>query len=166
MRVLVASCLAAVMLAAAGCTPQQKPVDLTAAATEARAVVDQFHVVMQTEDLDLLSRTMAHDDDMVCFGTDASERWVGWDMLKASVGKQFESFENTQITVRDQTIKVGPSGDVAWFTEVMDWNTTTGGQTVELKGLRFTGVAEKREGGWVIVQFTTSMPVQGQAAQY
>lgn len=167
MRVLVLSCALAMVLGAAGCASQpEKKVDLDAATVAARAVVDQFPVAMDTEDMDLVSRLMAHDSDIVCFGTDASERWVGWDSLKVAMQKQFDSFEDSHVTVHDQDVKVDPSGDVAWFSELMDWNMKAEGQTVSLKGLRLTGVLEKRPAGWVVVQFHMSAPVSGQAASY
>lgn len=167
MKAFVASCVLGVLLVSVGCAPPAaEPVDLAAAAADARAAVDQFPVALETEDVALMSRLMAHDADMVCFGTDASERWVGWDALKASVELQFAAFENTKITVRDQVVKVGPSGDVAWFTEVMDWDLTAGGEPVKLEGARISGVLEKRDGAWVMVQFHTSLPVAGQAAEY
>jgi len=167
MRVLVTSCVVAVLLASAGCAQQAaEPVDLEAAAVEARATVDQFPVALETEDVELFSRIMAHDPDMVCFGTDASERWVGYEAVKAALEQQFEAFESVHVTVNDQVVRVGPSGDAAWFSEVSDWSVMTGGQTVELKGTRLTGALEKRDGKWVIVQFHTSVPVMGQAAEY
>jgi ketosteroid isomerase-like protein len=167
MRLFVLSCALALVLGAAGCASQpEKKVDLDAAVVAARAAVDQFPIVMDTEDMDLASRLIAHDADIVGFGTDATERWVGWDSIKTAMQKQFDSFSDSHITVHDQVVKVAPSGDVAWFSELMDWNMKADDQTVSLQGVRLTGVLEKRPEGWVIVQFHTSMPVQGQAAQY
>ena len=63
-------------------------------------------------------------------------------------------------------MKVGPSRDVAWFSEVADWDLTAEGKPVHIAGSRITGVLEKRQGNWLIVQFHTSVPVATQAAQY
>lgn len=150
-------------LLAIGCTQK---VDMEAERTKAKTVVDQMIQALENEDMELYSRITVHDADMVNFGTDAAERWVGWDELKESVEKQFSSFDKTKLTVRDQVVKINSSGNTAWFSEVVDWDVVAGGQPTLINGSRFTGVLEKRKGNWVIVQFHVSVPVSSQAARY
>ena len=102
---------------------------------------------------------MAHDADMVNYGTDANEIFVGWNALKDTVQKLLPLIDKVKINVRNQVIKVGPSSDVAWFAEIWDWDFVFGGQPVKLPNQRLTGVLEKRNGAWVIVQFHNSVPV-------
>jgi len=158
MKNLSALFFGAAFLVMSGCTQK---VDLEAEKAKVKSVVDQFEQVWETEDMELFSRIMAHDADMVNYGTDAVEHFVGWEALKEAVEKMFPAFENTKITVKDQVIKVHPSGNVAWFSEVWDWDLAIGGQPVRLEGCRFTGVLEKRNGNWVFVQFHNSVPVAG-----
>ena len=40
-------------------------------------------------DLKAFSETMAKDKDMITFGTDASERWDGWNELEDSVAVSY-----------------------------------------------------------------------------
>lgn len=162
MKSSFALCLVAAMLIV-GCTHH---VDTAAEMPKIQQAVDGFVQTLEREDMEVFSRTMAHDADMVNFGTDAAERWVGWDNLKTAVEKQFASFDSTKLTVRDQVIKVHPCGEVAWFSEVADWDVKAGGEAVHLEGTRITGVVEKRDGNWVISQFHASVPVAQQAAQY
>lgn len=136
------------------------------AAAGAKAVVDQFNHLFESEDMAAFDRVFAHDADAVSFGTDAAERFVGFDELRKSVTAQFASIETTKLAVRDQVVKASRGGDAAWFSEVFDWDLKAGGEAVQLKGVRFTGVLEKRDGEWKVVQFHASVPVQGQAAQY
>jgi ketosteroid isomerase-like protein len=154
---------AIVMLLIISCAPQ---VDIEAERAMVKSVVDQFAQVFETEDLELFSRIMSHDEDMVNFGTDAAERWVGWNVLKESMLQQFASFENSQLSVNAQVIKVHESGNTAWFSQVTDWNFVVQGEPVSIKGVRMTGVLENRNGNWVIVQFHGSVPVAGQAVEY
>jgi uncharacterized protein (TIGR02246 family) len=149
--------IATAFLAMNACAPQ---VDLEAEKAKVKTVVDQFAQVWQTEDMELLSRIMAHDADMVNFGSDAPEHFVGWETLKTAVEEMFPAFENTKIAVKDQVITVHPSGQVAWFSQLWDWDFAVGGQPVQLAGCRFTGVLEKRNGNWVFVQFHNSVPVR------
>ena len=134
--------------------------------TEAKAVVNEMIQAFESKDMDLFSKITAHDADMVNFGTDAAERWVGWDALKEAVEKQFASFDKIKLTVRDQSVKVDPSGNAGWFSEVVDWDIVAQGKPTHIEGSRITGVVEKRDGRWIIVQFHISVPVAAQAAKY
>lgn len=152
-----------VFLGLSACTQK---VDLEAEKAQVKTVVDQLEEFLETEDMELLSKIFAHDSDMVNFGTDAAERIVGWEPLKELLQKQNASYENTKLTVKDQVIQVNKTGNTAWFSEIVDWDLVAQGQAVNLQGSRFTGVMEKRNGNWVIVQFHASIPVSGQAAAY
>lgn len=164
MRAVVS--LTLIVMTAFGCAPRQEAVNRAEEELAVKAVVNQLTTALESENMNLLSQTMAHDAVMVNFGTDAAERWVGWDALAGAAQKQFDSFEDTQLSVRDQVIQLSAGGDVAWFSEVVDWDMNAGGQPVQIIGSRFTGVLEKRADGWVCVQFHVSAPVAGQAARY
>lgn len=151
------------VLFAGGCG---RKADNAAQLNEVKVVINGMIHAIESEDMGLLSKLFAHDEDMVNFGSDAAERWVGWDALKDSVQKQFNSFDKTKLTVRDQVVKISPLGDAAWFSETVDWDLIAEGQPTQLKGTRLTGVLEKRKGNWVIVQFHGSVPVSTQAAKY
>jgi len=62
------------------------------------------------------------------------------------------TFKATHTEVRDLRIKVSGSGDVAWFFAMVDdlweWDGKPGGD----RDIRWTGVLEKRNGKWAIVQ--------------
>ena len=92
-----------------GCTQRQE-VDIEAEIPKVKEVVDAFTKTLETEDMQMFEKIASHDEDMVNFGTDAAERWVGYTALKEAVQKQFDSFESTKMTVRDQVIKVHKSG--------------------------------------------------------
>ena len=157
MKRLFALLCGAALLGMSGCAQK---VDLETEKAKVKSVVDQFEQAWETEDMELFSRIMAHDADMVNYGTDATEHFVGWEALKESVQKMFLSFENIKLTVKDQVIKVHASGNVAWFSEVADWDLVVEGKPVRSEGQRLTGVLEKRNGNWVFVQFHNSVPVR------
>ena len=155
-----------ILLLINACTQKAEKIDMAAEKAAVKDVLDKLQQAMTSEDMDMFSALIAHDADMVSFGTDASERWAGWDALKIAMEKQNAAFDNMKIAVRDQVIKVSPAGDAAWFSEVMDWSIETGGQQVNLDGARATGVLEKRGGKWLVVQMHFSIGVAGQAAEY
>jgi ketosteroid isomerase-like protein len=145
---------------------EEPVVDVEAEKATVKALIDDFGRFWETEDMELFSKVFAHDDDMIVFGTDAAERWVGWEQFNESVQKQFESMENTQNTTRELDIKVHNSGEVAWVSFLMDVKGEAMGEPFSLEGGRFTGVKEKRNGNWVIVQLHVSVPVAGQVIKY
>lgn len=55
---------------------------------------------------------------------------------------------------------------MAWFSEVVDWEVLTSGEKTLIEGIRFTGVMEKINGEWLIVQFHSSVGVAGQVLEY
>jgi ketosteroid isomerase-like protein len=161
-------CLAALL---AGCAEppepadEAPPVDLVAEKGAVKVVVDQLAQVWVDEDLDLLSRIFAHDPDMVLFGTDSAEVFVGFEPLRASLEAQFTAFDSG-IATRDQVIRVHAGGEVAWFSQLWDLEVRTPGESAIVNGMRCTGVLEKRNGAWVFVQFHGSIPVAGQVVAY
>lgn len=160
--------LAMTALLVSGCAQtveEGPPVDLVAEQAAATAVVDMWMQMWQNEDIALFDRAFAHDPDMIILGTDTAEYWVGYEMARASIEFQLEVFEDTEGTTRNQVVKVHESGEVAWFTEMIDMDVTSGGERVSMTGW-FSGVLEKREGTWTIVQFHASVPVSGQAVAY
>jgi len=151
------------------CQCQQEeavPVDLAIEETAVQATMNQFWQSWETGDINLLSEVMAHDPDLVTFGTDAAERWVGYEALLAAAEQQFAATESVQITVFDEVFKIHHAGEVAWYSGIADFKGISAGEDFEIGGLRTTGVLEKRDAKWVIVQFHVSAPVSGQLVEY
>jgi uncharacterized protein (TIGR02246 family) len=138
----------------------------SAEVTAVRAVLEKVVRAWETNDGPLFAGIIAHDSNIVAFGTDAAEHFVGWDALKASVDKQFSTYTGTKVVVRQRDIKLAAGGSVAWASEVLDLSTRSGSEPVTLAGMRVTTVLEKREGTWLIVTFHYSVPVAGQAIKY
>ncbi len=117
-------------------------------------------------DIDAFSQTMSKDEDMVTFGTDASERWDSWQELEDSVALQFDAFDVISVDRKNKSLKISNSGNTAWFSETVDWEFLSNGKTEEVKDIRYTGVMEYRKGQWKIVQFHCSVGVAGQVIEY
>ena len=129
-------------------------------------IIEKMWNSFEKGDHKMFAETMAQDSDMITFGTDASERWDGWDELQNSVKKQFQAFDILNVKRMNKNIHFSKSGEVAWFSEIVDWEFLVDGQKQVVKGVRYTGVMEKREDGWKIVQFHSSVGIKGQAIAY
>jgi hypothetical protein len=66
--------------------------------------------------------------------------------------------ENTKVEIRNQVINVDPSSRLAWYSEVCDMDLIMNGHSMQIKNQRYTGVLQKRNSNWVIVQFHHSIP--------
>ena len=140
--------------------------NLKSVANEADFVISKMWESFVQGDHKMFAETMAQDPEMVTFGTDASERWDGWDDLQKSVKKQFDAFDILNVKRMDKKLNLSDSGEVAWFSEIVDWEFLVEGKKQIIKGVRFTGVMEKRENEWKIVQFHSSVGVSGQVIAY
>ena len=132
----------------------------------AEMTVSKMWKAFKESDVELFSMTMAKDKNMVTFGTDAVERWEGWNALEASIEEQFSAFNVLNIKRKNKVLNYSKSGDTAWFSEVVDWEVMSGGEKTVIKDIRFTGVLEKRGKNWKIVQFHSSVGVAGQVLEY
>jgi len=147
--------------------PEKAPVaDLNAEKAAVKTLLDKVVELFEKGDIKIAERIFAKDTDMINFGTDAAERWMGYEALMKSLEQQNAAVEEGKITIRDQEIRVHKSGTVAWYSEIIDFKGKSQGQPFAIEGMRQTGILEKREGNWVIVQTHSSVPVSGQAVKY
>jgi ketosteroid isomerase-like protein len=106
-----------------------------------------------TKDRPLLESLLAQDDGLFIFHPDSKSTVRGW----AEFVKLFEvwmdpRFKATRFDVRDLRITLSRSGDAAWYSALLDDCGEWDGKASCWKDTRWTGVLEKREGRWVIVQ--------------
>lgn len=131
---------------------------MTTPKDEVRSTIEQFFQAMDTQDRNLLERILAHDADMVHIGTEQDEIWKGGDALWTATEEQFQGLEYYKASIRDLTLSIAPSGEVAWYFHLLDARIKSNGTESILQGARFTGVLERREGRWVMVQTHVSLP--------
>jgi hypothetical protein len=103
---------------------------------------------------DLLFSSVAQDSSFFIFHPDSASTIVGFDAFKKMVNDFFmqDGFKATGSAIRDMRIDISRSGSVAWYSAILDdfgeWN----GKPTAWRNTRWTGVLEKRDGKWVIVQ--------------
>lgn len=92
----------------------------------------------------------------VFIGTDASERW-NVDEFKKYAEPIFKKGKGWTYTKTNRHIDFAPSGDIAWFDELLD-NKAFG-------TCRGSGVLRKIEGQWRIAQYHLTFPVPNALAE-
>ena len=105
-----------------------------------------------TKDRPLAESVLAHDDRLFIFNPD-SKSTVGWvELVKGFDFWMDPRFKATRFEVRDLRIDISRSGDVAWWSCILDDLGEWDGQPIGWKDTRWTGVLEKRNRKWIIVQ--------------
>ena len=140
-----------------GCSGEQPDCNLEK--EEVAQILDDFWRAIENKDFDRLSEIIAHDTDMVFFGTDENERWAGWEVVKEALQKQFTAFKSIKIQTNNTIIHVSSSCQTAWFSLQRFIEIET--QDAPKSGMknRVTGVFGKREGQWRMVQYHCSYPL-------
>jgi hypothetical protein len=121
-------------------------------------VLEKYVIANEEQNLNLIKEVWAMNPEIVVIGTNSDETVIGWEAIKNALSRQFKSIEDTYISVRDQRIGINETGNTAWFSEFVNYNYIYKGKPVKYEGLRFTGVLEKINGDWLIVQSHMSIP--------
>ena len=121
-------------------------------------VVNGLYQSFEDKDIDLMSEVMAHDQSMLSFGTGISDlhnSWAEW--IKNHI-VQFKAFDKAKINSKNMNVYLSQNSNAAWFADVSDWTLIVENDTIEMKDIRITGVLEKRNNVWKIVQIHASVP--------
>lgn len=140
--------------------------DMESERSEVMKVLDNFVKAHEERNLDLLMTCFSDKPDIVILGTDEDELWVDKVSMGNAQKKAYETFNSVKLSVRDKILKMCKSGGQAWFYMKVNWYVESEGKQFTFDGIRTTGVLEKENGKWQIVQIHTSMPVKGQAVKY
>jgi ketosteroid isomerase-like protein len=115
----------------------------------------------KNKDFNLLYSVIANDSNYV--EVDPGKKVVkGFEEFKKA--EKFwgsPDFKAVRYEIRDLKIDISRSGDVAWYYCVLDDVNEWKGQPASWMNTRWTGVLEKRNGKWVIVQMHFSFAKEG-----
>ena len=113
-----------------------------------------------TKDFTRLYAIMANDDDFFIFHPDSRSTIHGFEAFKAMAERLFrnESFKATDFAVKELQLNVSNSDKCAWWACMLDDHHEWDGRPGGWDNVRWTGVLEKREHRWVIVQMHFSFP--------
>jgi ketosteroid isomerase-like protein len=113
----------------------------------------------KTKNQALFESIFAKDEDFFTFYPDSKSTVIGW--------TQFEKFLNSWMDPRNKSIGfdirnlrivIARTGQVAWFSAIVDDEGEFDGKPWGIKNVRWTGVLEKRGGSWKICQQHMSEP--------
>jgi ketosteroid isomerase-like protein len=133
----------------------QIPNQITNAETEKQLVEKAIHNCIgwaKNKDINLLYNTTANDSTFLEVHPNDKVVKGFEDFKKAEKFWMSPDFKAVHYEIRDLKINFSKSGDVAWFFCMLDDINEWKGQPANWENTRWTGVLEKRNGKWVIVQ--------------
>jgi len=137
------------------CTPK---VNSEAEKSNVKKIVKELYQSFEQKDIDLMSEIMAHDESMLSFGTGISDIHKSWKEWKENHIAQFEAIDEAKINSKNLKVYLSQTGNVAWFADISDWTLVIQKETIQMNDIRITGVLEKRNNAWKIVQIHASVP--------
>jgi hypothetical protein len=104
------------------------------------------------KDRALLESLLVHDDSLFIFNPDVSST-VGWSQFKKGFDFWMDPrFRMEYYQIRNLRLDLSLSGTVAWWSCILDERASWDGRSIGWKDVRWTGVIEKRDGKWLIMQ--------------
>lgn len=152
--------LGLVMFAIVSCTGTEE-VDVDAEKSKVAEVIHASIGWAQTKDTELIYNTFAKDENLFWFSPETSGTTHGYEAFKHTTETVFlnDAFKAIRYEIRDLKINLSRSGDCAWYSCYLDDENEWNGRPASWINVRWTGVLEKREGRWVIVQMHFSYGV-------
>ena len=124
---------------------------------EVQKTIEKLYKSFEEKDIDLMSEVMAHDESMLSFGTGISDVHKSWMEWKQNHIAQFKAFDKAKINSKNLNVYLSQTGNVAWFADQDDWEIVIQTDTIQMRDIRITGVLEKRDNVWKIVQIHASV---------
>jgi ketosteroid isomerase-like protein len=120
----------------------------------AQVIHDSIEWVYPEKNRERLYATIAKDASFFIFHPDSKSTIVGFEAFQTMVEKVFmnPTFKATGSDIRDLKINLSRSGQVAWFSAILDDYGESNGKPYAWLNTRWTGVLEKRDGKWLICQ--------------
>ena len=120
-----------------------------------------------TKDTDLLYSCFAQDEDLFWFTPESAGTTHGFESFEQTVENLFlnDAFKAVRFEVRELRIRLSQSGEVAWYSCYLDDENEWNGQPASWLNARWTGVLEKRQERWVIMQMHFSYGVGPEAEE-
>ncbi|MCP4547483.1 MAG: nuclear transport factor 2 family protein [bacterium] len=148
---LTALCLLLMLISACTRTPE---VAVDAEKARITQVVKDSIGWALDKDTELLYSCFADDENLFWFTPEATGTTHGIAEFRQTVDNVFlnDAFKAVRFEVREMKVNLSRSRDVAWYSCRLDDENEWDGRPASWLDVRWTGVLEKREGDWVIVQ--------------
>jgi ketosteroid isomerase-like protein len=135
-------------------------IDLTQEKLDVSQVLDNLAAATESGNFEMIETIWYSSEDVLLIGTESGQKLEGWDEISAAIKKQFGTFEETLISITDQSIWIHEDASAAWFYEELNYNFVYEEKAMAIEGIRFTGIMQKIDGKWRLIQQHMSVPAE------
>jgi ketosteroid isomerase-like protein len=130
-----------------------------------RQVMINIYRAFEELNAEKLDANFSHSDDLIAFGTDRDEKFVGWNQYKDVHRAQFAALKSFRFTPKELEIHI--SEKVAWASDRPQWEIETKeGERVK-NDVRITAVLKREEDDqWRVVQWHVSVGLGTRLHEY
>lgn len=125
--------------------------------SEIQSTLDRVDMSMKAKDLGAIGSAFAQSHGLLSIGLDSQA--FGWDSLKKALKQQMDIVNDYRSTLIDRKIIVDPNGKRARYFQRYSLTFKVQPFTFHVPEIRETGIVEKFDGSWVIIQQHSSVPV-------
>lgn len=123
---------------------------------EVKEFLDRHAKAYESKDLAAVMALIAPDEDVVFVDGDSEKPVIGPAAIKAAYEREFSQIKSA--TLKYTSTWIGGKGDTAWFSAQCAVTVDTGEEKIALPA-HWSGVLEKRDGKWLLVQSHLSFPM-------
>ena len=106
----------------------------------------------KNKDIELLYKSISNDSSFLEVHPDGSVVQGFSEFIKGEKFWMSDDFQAVRYEIRDLKVNISRCGNVAWWFCVLDDVNTWKGEPASWENTRWTGVMEKRNNRWIIVQ--------------
>ena len=124
---------------------------------EIKSFLAQFQAAYSKKDVNAIMKMIAPEANVVFFEADEKGRYVGTDQVRAAYEGSLKEVKS--VKGQYKWTSVGSKDDVGWFATEVLFDVDTGEDKFQQMGL-WSGVLEKKDGKWLLIQSHFSFPEQ------
>ncbi len=132
--------------------------------TNVRQTVLNIYKGFESLDADQLDTNFAHSPELVAFGTDWDEKFVGWDQYKDVHRVQFSALKSFKFETRELEVRL--NRETAWASDRPHWEIETKNGEKVKQDVRITAVLKKMNSDWKVVQWHVSVGLGRRLHEY
>jgi hypothetical protein len=127
--------------------------------SEAEQTVNLLIEAFEKTDIEIHKRIWFRDQSLKVYGLYTGNNISGWESLKQHFERTAEKINDIKLEVLYSQLNFNSELNTAWFSLLANENYLINGKQRTINGIRYTGVMERIEGEWRIVQFHGSVPL-------
>lgn len=124
---------------------------------EVQGFLDRQVKAFETRDINALMEMLSPDASVVMLGNGPDERWVGPDEIKGIYQQQLAQYVSEKFTLRGTII--GARDNMGWFSTQARVLKTDADKSQSTLLINWSGILQKREGKWLLIQSHFSLPI-------